>query len=100
MALIFLGSTACAVCGQLLLDKDDVAGLPPLANTQHPLYKYFDAGFHASCFAKWDEKEEALRVLEEERQNYLNSDYFKEMVLKHGKPEWLDRLSTLSKILE
>ena len=90
MALLFLGSTTCALCGQLLLDIDDVAGLPPLADTQHYLHKYFDAGFHASCFANWAEKEEALRVLEEERQNYVSSDYFKEMVAKHDKPKWLD----------
>jgi hypothetical protein len=89
MALLFIGSTTCALCGQLLLDKDDVAGLPPLADKQHPLYKYFDAGFHASCFNNWDEKEAALRILEEERQKYIKSDYFKEMALKHGKPKGL-----------
>jgi len=90
MALLFLGSTKCALCGQLLVDGDDISGLPPLADMQHPLHKYFDAGFHASCFTNWGEREEALRVLEEERQKYINSDYFKEMALKYGKPKWLD----------
>ena len=90
MALIMIGSTTCALCNEVLTDTDTIKGLPPMSDTQHSLHKYFDAGFHARCFDNWDKKEEALRVLEEDRQKYLNSDSFKTMVANYGKPKWLE----------
>jgi hypothetical protein len=92
MALVFMGLTRCALCGEVLTDSDAIKGLPPMSDTQHPLHEYFDAGFHAQCFDNWDKKEEALRILEEDRQKYINSDSFKEMVAKHGKPKWLNAI--------
>lgn len=89
MALIFLGSTPCAVCGQTLLEGDDIRGLPAFAPVGHPLYLYSDAGFHAACFEAWPEREEALRLIEADKREFIKSDYFKEMVAKYGWPEWL-----------
>lgn len=92
MALIFLGLTECALCGKVLQEGDEVTSLPPIGDTQHPLYKYFDAGLHTQCFEKWDKKEEAVRIIKEAKQKFINSAYFKEMISKHGKPKWLDEM--------
>jgi hypothetical protein len=90
MALIFLGHSTCALCGQLLMPGEEVTGLPAISNTNHPLYKYFDCGFHLKCFERWNKKEEALNLIEEEKQQFVTSDYYREMAAKHGKPKWLD----------
>jgi hypothetical protein len=90
MALIFADSTECPLCGNLIKKGEDVIGLPPIADIEHPLYKYFDSGFHLKCFENWNKKEEVLNIIKEEKQKFRNSDYFKEMVAKYGKPKWLD----------
>ena len=90
MALIFLGSTACALCGKILQQGDQITGLSPISDKEHPLYKYFDAGLHTHCFENWDQKEEVVRVINEEKEKFRNSDYFKEMVARYGRPKWLD----------
>ena len=92
MALIFLGVTECAICGKVLQKGNAVTSLSPIADKQNPLYKYFDAGLHKQCFENWDKKEEVLRIIKVEQQKFINSDYFKEMVSKHGKPKWLDEM--------
>lgn len=92
MALIILGSTECALCGKVLQEGDEVTSLSPIADKQHPLYQYFDAGLHKQCFENWDKKEEVLRIIKEEKEKFINSDYFKEMVSKYGKPKWLDEM--------
>ena len=92
MALIFLGLTKCALCDKLLQKGNAVTSLPPIADKQNSLYKYFDAGLHTQCFENWDKKEEVLRVIKVEKQKFRNSDYFKEMVSKFGKPKWLDEM--------
>ena len=73
-------------------ENDKVTSLPPIGDIQHPLYKYFDAGLHTQCFENWDKKEEVIEVIKEAKQKFINSDYFKEMILKFGKPKWLDEM--------
>ena len=90
MALIFLGSTKCVLCDELLLQGEKVSSLPPISDITNPLYKYFDAGLHTQCFENWDKKEEVLKVIKEENQKFINSDFFRKMVSKYGEPEWLD----------
>ena len=92
MALIFLGVTECALCRSVLQKTDEVTSLSPIGDKKHPLYKYFDAGLHTQCFENWDKKEEVLNVIKEEKLKFINSDYFKEMISKFGKPEWLDEM--------
>ena len=92
MALIFLGLTECAICGKVLQESNEITSLPPIADKQNPLYKYFDAGIHKQCFENWDKKEEVVRIIKEEKQKFINSDYFKKMVSKYGKPKWLDEM--------
>ena len=82
MALIFLGVTECALCGKVLKENDKVTSLPPIGDIQHPLYKYFDAGLHTQCFENWDKKEE--------KRKFKNSEHYKEMAAKYGRPKWLE----------
>ncbi len=88
MALIFTGSTECAICKKVLQDGEAIATLPAIANTQHPLYSFFDGGFHQSCFDNWEHKATIQQIIEEERAAYENSDYYKEMVAKYGEPKY------------
>ena len=91
MALISLGQSTCALCGQLLMPDEELTGLPPMSDTSHPLYPYFDGGFHLQCFENWDKKEEALNLLKEDKRKFKNSAYYKEMVAKYGIPKWAEK---------
>jgi hypothetical protein len=86
MTLIFEGHTKCGLCGKTLLPGELIIGLPALINTRHQLYSYFDQGFHQICFENWYKKDDILKLLTEEKQNFENSDYYKEMISKYGKP--------------
>ena len=90
MALIFLGLTECVLCGKTLQKGEEVTSLPPIGDKSHPLYKYFDAGLHKQCLEKWDRKEEVSAVIKVENQKFINSDYFKDMISRYGRPKWLD----------
>jgi hypothetical protein len=90
MALIFLGQSTCAICGRLLIQGEEITALPAVSNTSHPLYHYFDQGFHLQCFENWDKKNEALDLVKEEKRKFMDSDFYKEMEAKYGKPKWLD----------
>lgn len=92
MALIILRVTQCALCGKTLQEGEGVTSLPPIGDLQNPLYKYFDAGLHTQCFENWDKKEEVLGVIKVEKQKFINSDFFKKMLTKYGKPKWLDEM--------
>jgi hypothetical protein len=69
MAMIFIGKSECAICGQTLMEGDEIVGLPPISDTSNPLYEYFDAGFHRSCFESWDKKNEVYFILKKEKSN-------------------------------
>ncbi|MEP7375895.1 MAG: hypothetical protein ABI675_21040 [Chitinophagaceae bacterium] len=86
MAMIFLGKSKCNLCGQTLMEGQKIISLPPSVDTSNQLYQYFDAGFHQSCFEVWDKKEQIESMLAEEKKNFENSDYYKEILSKHGKP--------------
>jgi hypothetical protein len=44
----------------------DIIGLPPLIDTHHPLYTYFDTGMHQSCYNNWEKKGEVEAALDKE----------------------------------
>ena len=69
MALIFIGKSECAICGQTLMESDEIVGLPAISDTSNPLYQYFDQGFHKSCFESWEKKNEVQLILKKEFQN-------------------------------
>ncbi|MBS1513017.1 MAG: hypothetical protein JST86_19425 [Bacteroidetes bacterium] len=86
MAIILLNSSICALCGKILAETDEVIGLPPVSFSDHPLYKYFDSGFHKQCYDTWNEKETIEELIRQEKINFNQSDYYKEMMAKYGKP--------------
>jgi hypothetical protein len=58
VALIILGSTECAACGHVLVDDDEVVGLPHFATgSSDPHRRYTDAGFHLKCWQELPERE-------------------------------------------
>lgn len=63
MALTILGKSICPICGKTLQQDDEIWGLPPISNTSHPLWEYFDAGLHKSCYENWDKKAEAEQLI-------------------------------------
>lgn len=67
MAIIFEGKTKCALCGKVISEKQNIIGLPAISNTKHILYKYFDCGFHQTCFENWDKKQDIFKILQEEK---------------------------------
>lgn len=87
MALIFLEQTKCALCGEILLKGDEIVGLPPSSDTTNPLYKFFDCGFHKSCYLNWEKREEVEKIIAEERKAFENSDHYKEMIFELKKPK-------------
>ena len=85
MVLIFLGKSLCPLCGRLLLKGEQLTALPAIADTTHPLYDYFDAGFHQTCFDQWDGRE-ATREARLNRQLWEASPEYAQLVAEFGKP--------------
>ena len=58
MALIAIGKTKCSLC-DVALKADDaiVATSHFIAESQHPLYRFSDAGMHKTCFLNWDQRQ-------------------------------------------
>ena len=70
MALIIRGSTKWAVCGEVLTDDDEVAGLPHfVSDSSDPLWRYTDEGFHRQCFESLPERVEIERRIEDVRRH-------------------------------
>lgn len=69
MALIFIGHTQCIVCNKMFVEVDVIIGLPPISDTANPLYEYFDAGVHKSCYDQWDIKDEIESIIRKEISN-------------------------------
>lgn len=90
MALIIIGSSKCALCHQVVLSKADIMALPPISQTGNPLYQYFDCVVHIKCFDSWNKKPEVLKIIADEHQKFINSDYYKDKVKKYGKPKWAE----------
>lgn len=84
MALIFLDSSICPLCGKVLTAGEEIIGLPSISDNTHKLYQFFDNGFHQSCFANWEFKEEVANILREEEAKFKDSANFKEMESKYG----------------
>lgn len=87
MAMIFLGKSECPLCGQLLVEEDEIIALPAISDTLHSLYRFFDTGFHKVCFDNWDKKLEVQAILEKEHKDFEKSDFYLGMMAKYGKPK-------------
>lgn len=85
MALIFLGKSPCPLCGRLLLEGEPLTALPAITDTTHPLYDYFDAGLHQTCFDQWDSREAAREAVRLNRQRWEASPEYAQQVAEWGK---------------
>lgn len=63
----------CRLCGEPLRAGEDLASLPALADTSHPLYDYFDQGFHQNCFARREHREATLTAVCTHQQHFAES---------------------------
>src|SRR5690348_14175359 len=50
MALFLPGTTPCLICQKPVQGDDKVTMFPAFLPDDHPLWRYSDAVFHASCF--------------------------------------------------
>ena len=58
MALIFRGTSKCALCdGVLEADDAIVATSHFIADRQNPLWRFSDAAMHKTCFLNWDQRQ-------------------------------------------
>lgn len=58
MALILFGKTECSLCGNVIMDDDDiVANSHFIADRNDPLWRFSDSTMHRSCFLAWDQRE-------------------------------------------
>jgi hypothetical protein len=87
MALLLLGKSTCRLCGELLRAGEDLVGLPTLADKGHPLYAYFDQGFHQSCFARWEHREAALAAVRADQQHFAESAAYQQLLQQFCKPD-------------
>ncbi|AVP96820.1 hypothetical protein C7S18_06215 [Ahniella affigens] len=63
MAIVILGKTACSICGNLLVDGDDIVSTMHFVHDQaHPFWRFSDSGMHQRCFIDWPQRE-AFRQL-------------------------------------
>lgn len=86
MTLLLLGKSTCSLCGGLLHAGEDLIGLPALADTSHPLYAYFDQGFHQECFAQWQYRETALAAVRADQQRFKDSAEYQQLLRQFGEP--------------
>lgn len=85
MALLLLGRSTCRLCGEPLRAGEDLAGLSALADTSHPLYDYFNQGFHQRCFARWEHRDAALAAVHADRQRLAESAAYQQLLQQFGK---------------
>ena len=58
MALIFRGKSECPLCGNVIMDGDEIVATSHfIADSNDPLWQFSDAGMHRSCFLTWDQRE-------------------------------------------
>lgn len=58
MALIFPGKTKCSVCGNVIMDGDDIVATSHfIGDTNDSLWRFSDSAMHRSCFLTWDQRE-------------------------------------------
>lgn len=72
MPLVLRGKSTCSLCG-LVLESDQIVGLPPVLPPDHPLWRFSDSAMHESCYENWRHR-----------------DYFKSVLRKRGEL-WYDR---------
>jgi hypothetical protein len=111
MALIFLGQSRCALCDTILTETDQIVATSHfIADRQHPLWRFSDAGMHQTCFLVWEQREAFITLFNQ----VTASSVFGRDTIHHMEPDgsittrlcrgaqdrsnFETRLSTLSKL--
>lgn len=81
--MIFLGRSECPICGKFLVEGDDIIGLPPLIDTTHLLFRYFDTGMHRACYDNWNKKDKIEEQSEPPNSSEVSYLY---RIIKMNKP--------------
>lgn len=92
MALIFLDSSVCSICGQTLKTNDAVIGWEAFLPSDHILWPFSDSGMHQFCFDEWEHKEEFEAL--EKFQPLIDFEDPKiiELIKSKGMPDWLKEI--------
>lgn len=90
MALIFLGKSTCPLCGQILQEGENIIGLPPFCDASHELFEFSDVGYHEQCFKTWNRHEEIEKIIETNKEQFQQTEYFRKMLQLHGPPKPLE----------
>jgi hypothetical protein len=56
MALIFPGSSKCALCKRVVEVEDDIVATSHFLGPDHRLSRYSDAPMHRECFLAWSDR--------------------------------------------
>lgn len=58
MALIFPGKTKCSICGNVIMEDDDIVATTHFIGDENdPLWQYSDSAMHRSCFFTWNQRD-------------------------------------------
>ncbi|CAM1342626.1 hypothetical protein [Tenacibaculum amylolyticum] len=92
MALIITDSTICSICNQTLKHKDSIISWTAFLPQKHHLWKFSDSGMHKNCFEEWEYKSEFIYLSKYQPHLDFESEDIKEMIKKHGYPNWLKQI--------
>ena len=67
MALLISGKTRRPICGEVIASESETASFPAFLRPTHPLFKYSDAVFHATCFAHSPDRDTVERLYQRYR---------------------------------
>jgi hypothetical protein len=59
MAIVLRGKTECSVCGNVIMNGDDIVATSHfIADKNDPSWRFSDSAMHHSCFNEWDHRAE------------------------------------------
>jgi len=89
MATIFLGSSRCSICGEILHENEELVSWKAFLNKDHELWEYSDSGMHKSCFDAWEHKEVFEHLSRYDPLLDFEDPKTKEAIKKEGLSDWM-----------
>lgn len=74
MALVFFGSTKCAICGLPVTKNDELVTTSQFVDQEHHLHRYSDAAMHARCFQRWPHRQEFVDLFNDTRAGVIHGN--------------------------
>lgn len=66
MSLIIIGKSTCGLCGEVLLDSQEIEAIPAcVSNEADPLFSFSDSAFHLCCFERAPECAQVRAMMSE-----------------------------------